>query len=251
MNVCTGKVAVITGAARGIGYAAATELAKCGFSVGLVDRLAQDLETAASAIKDAGGDVLVLDGDVADFNSTQELGAKILDRWGRVDVLVNNAGRSQPRDIIELTEDEWDETININLKGCFNWCKAVVPTMLEQQSGRIINMSSISAKSGGGRGGVSRFAYCAAKAGVLGLTRGLARDLAPHISVNAICPGAIETIMTAALIAERRSKMLENIPLNRIGTPEDIAQVIVFLATVSPNYMTGETLDIDGGMCIN
>ena len=248
----TTPVAVVTGAARGIGRATATALAHKGFNVALVDVREPELKDAAAAVTDAGGQALALQGDVSDFPATQRLAHAVLAIWGRVDVLVNNAGISQPKGLLEITEDEFDHTIAINLKGAFNWCKAVAPAMLAQRSGRIVSISSVSAHTGAGVAAVSKFAYCAAKAGILGLTRGLAKELAPHVTVNAICPGLIATDLTAGMIArEGADALLRSIPLARLGTPEDIAEVVVFLATVTPCFMTGEVLDVDGGQWVN
>jgi 3-oxoacyl-[acyl-carrier protein] reductase len=221
-------------------------------AVALVDLREPELAETAAAAARAGVETLALTGDIADFAATQRLGRQVLDTWGRVDVLVNNAGVSQPKGLLDITEEEWDRTIAINLKGAFNWCKAVAPTMLAQRAGRIVNMSSVSAHTGAGTAAVSKSAYCAAKAGILGLTRGLAKELAPHVTVNAICPGLIATDLTAAMIArEGTDTLVRSIPLARLGTPEDIAQVVVFLATVTPCFMTGEVIDVDGGQWVN
>jgi 3-oxoacyl-[acyl-carrier protein] reductase len=246
------RVAVVTGAARGIGRATAATLAKNGFSVALVDVRAPELHEAATVVRDAGTALLALEGDVTSFATTQRLAGDVLAAWGRVDVLVNNAGISQPKGLLDITEDEWDRTIDTHLKGAFNWCKAVAPTMLAQRAGRIINMSSVSAHTGAGTAAVSKSAYCAAKAGMLGLTRGLAKELAPHVTVNAICPGLIATDLTAGMIArEGAEALVRSIPLARLGTPDDIAQVVAFLATVTPCFLTGEVIDVDGGQWVN
>jgi 3-oxoacyl-[acyl-carrier protein] reductase len=244
--------AVVTGAARGIGRATATALAKRGFRVALVDVRGPELRETAALVRDAGAEALVLEGDVRSLATAERLAGDVLAAWARVDVLVNNAGISQPKGLLEITEEEWDRTIDIHLKGAFNWCRAVAPTMLAQRAGRIVNMSSVSAHTGAGTAAVSRSAYCAAKAGVLGLTRGLAKELAPHVTVNAICPGLIATDLTAAMIArEGAETLVRAIPLARLGTPEDVAQVVVFLATVTPCFLTGEVIDVDGGQWVN
>jgi 3-oxoacyl-[acyl-carrier protein] reductase len=246
------RVAVVTGAARGIGRATAAALAKNGFAVALVDVLAPQLRETAALVREAGMAALVLEGDVTSFTTTQRLGRELLTAWKRIDVLVNNAGISQPKGLLEISEEEWDRTIAVHLKGAFNWCKVVAPAMLGQRAGRIINMSSVSAHTGAGTAAVSKSAYCAAKAGILGLTRGLAKELAPHVTVNAICPGLIATDLTAGMIAREGAEALtRSIPLARLGTPEDIAQVVVFLATVTPCFMTGEVIDVDGGQWVN
>lgn len=245
------KAAVVTGAARGIGRASAVALAKRGFAIAMVDRLAADLETAAAEVAALGVAVLQLPGNVADYAATQQQGRTVLEAWGRIDVLVNNAGISQPKGLLEISEAEWDEVIAINLKGQFNWCKAVAPGMVAGNGGRIVNISSVSAHTGAGSTAVSRFSYCAAKAGVLGLTRGLAKELAPKVTVNAICPGAVVTALTSKLFTEHYDHIIGTIPLARLGQPEDIAEVVAFLATVTPNFMTGEVIDVDGGQWVN
>ena len=245
------SVAIVTGAARGIGRASALALGRKGFALALVDVRARELSDTAGAVRGLGVEALALEGDVSDFVRAQALGRQVLDAWGRVDVLVNNAGVSQPKGLLEITESEWDRTLAINLKGAFNWAKAVAPAMLAQGAGRIVNISSVSAHTGAGFGAVSQFAYCAAKAGLLGLTRGLAKELAPRVTVNAICPGLIETDLTAQMIASRGETIVGSIPLARLGTPEDIAEVVAFLATVTPCFMTGEVIDVDGGQWVN
>ena len=246
------RAAVVTGAARGIGRATAAALARHGFRVALVDVRGPELRETAALLREAGAEALVLEGDVRSLATAERLAGEVLAAWARVDVLVNNAGISQPKGLLEITEEEWDRTIDTHLKGTFNWCRAVAPTMLAQRAGRIVNMSSVSAHTGAGTAAVSRSAYCAAKAGVLGLTRGLAKELAPHVTVNAICPGLIATDLTAAMIArEGAETLVRAIPLARLGTPEDVAQVVVFLATVTPCFLTGEVIDVDGGQWVN
>jgi 3-oxoacyl-[acyl-carrier protein] reductase len=246
------RVAVVTGAGRGIGRATAAALARAGFAVALVDVREAEVTEAARAITRSGGDSLALVSDVANYRETQHHAHAVLAIWGRIDVLVNNAGISQPKGLLEISEEEWDLTVATNLKGAFNWCKAVAPVMLAQQAGRIVSISSVSAHTGAGTAAVSKFAYCAAKADILGLTRGLAKELAPCVTVNAICPGLIETDLTSGMIArEGAAALVKSIPLARLGTPADIAEVVVFLATHSPTFMTGEVLDVDGGQWVN
>lgn len=245
------KVAVVTGAAGGIGFASARGLAQKGFNVAIVDVGGSPLEAAEKTLRDEGHEVLALEGDVSRLDLVTENFNKVMERFGRVDVLVNNAGVSQPKTILEISEQEWDKTIGVNLKGVFNWCKVVAQVMVDQEGGRIINMSSISANTGGSPDAVSKLAYCASKAGVLGITRALAKELAPHVFVNAICPGAIRTNLTEALIQRRQDLITQAIPLKRIGSPEDIAVVVEFLATVEPCFITGEVIDVDGGQWVN
>lgn len=244
-------VAVITGAASGIGFASAMRLARKGFAVGLADIGGDALDRAVAEIAGINPQVMALAGDVSDFQGVERHVADILDRFGQIDVLVNNAGISQPKTILEISEAEWDRTIAVNLKGVFNWCRNVAPHMVAAGSGRIINMSSVSAGTGGAPSAVSKFAYSSSKAGVLGLTRALSKELAPHVMVNAICPGSIRTNLTERLIALNEDAIRQGIPLNRVGTPDDIAVVVEFLATMEPCYMTGEVLDVDGGQWVN
>ncbi len=244
-------VAVVTGGARGIGRAAALRLAQAGHHIAIADRLLDDLEICAGEIRALGVDCLALPGDVSDFGMVQAQGRQVLQRWGRIDVLVNNAGISQPKPLLEISEAEWDLTMAINLKGYFNWCKSVAQAMVDQRRGRIVNISSVNAHTGAGPNAISKVAYVVAKAGALGLTRALARELAPHVLVNAICPGAIETDLTRERFAPRREAIERGIPMGRMGTPQDVAEVILFLSTADPLFMTGEILDVDGGQWIN
>ena len=151
-----------------------------------------------------------------------------------------------PKGILEASEDEFDRTIAINLKSCFNYVQAVAPAMLARGGGRIASMSSVNALSGGVTSAVSRFAYAAAKAGILGMTRALAKELGPTIAVNAICPGVVKTELVSGMIQAREDEFRRGIALGRVGTPEDVAQVVLFLATAEPSFMTGQALVVDG-----
>ena len=247
----TEKVAIVTGGARGIGRGIALALARHGFALALADRLGAELDATVAELEALGVSATALRGDVADHAWVQRAAAGVRERWGRVDVLVNNAGISQPKGLLEISEAEWDLTLATNLTSQFSWCKACAPAMLAQGGGRIINISSVSANTGAGFSAVSRFAYCAAKAGVLGLTRGLAKELAPTVTVNAICPGAIETELTREMLATHAEAVTRSIPLGRFGTAADIGEVAAFLATVSPCFLTGEVIDVDGGQWVN
>lgn len=193
-----------------------------------------------------GRTALVYEADVASYSRAQEVVDEVVGQWGRVDFLLNNAGRSMPKGLLEISEEEWDRTLDINLKSCFNWCRAVVPLMQEQGKGRIANMSSLNAHTGGVTSAVSKFAYAAAKAGILGLTRALAKELGPTVHINAICPGVIETELGNSLTRARGAELAEGISLERLGTPQDVANVVAFLATAEPSFMTGQNLVIDG-----
>lgn len=245
------KTAIVTGGARGIGRAVGLALARQGFAVALVDVLEEALKETAREIAALGRDCVPLVADVSDYKAAHAHVDALAKRWGQINVLVNNAAVLQPKRILEITEAEWDLGMAVNLKGVFNWCQAVAPVMLAGDGGRIVNVSSVSAHTGPAPHAASRFAYSATKAGVLGLTRGLARELAPKIAVNAVCPGAILTDRTRDSFASHMERLAQTIPLARVGTPEDIATVIAFLATAEPFFMTGEVVDVDGGACIN
>lgn len=240
------RVAIVTGGAKGIGRGSALELASSGLDIVLVDLLDEELARTKGEIEAFGRRCLTFHADVADFAAAQRIAADIVDAWGRIDVLFNNAGKSSPKGLLEISEEEFDRTIDINLKSCFNWCRAVVPTMQARGAGRIINMSSINAHSGGVTSAVSKFAYAAAKAGILGLTRSLAKELGPAITVNALCPGLIKTETPNAVIREREADLVSGIVLQRCGTPQDIAQLVKFLAISEPMFITGQDFIIDG-----
>jgi 3-oxoacyl-[acyl-carrier protein] reductase len=241
------RLAVVTGGARGIGRACARTLAGAGYDIVLVDLLIPEMERTAGEIRDLGREVMTFEADVASFSRAQEVVADIKQRFGRIDFLLNNAGKAMPKGILEIAEDEFDRTIAINLKSCFNYIRAIAPVMLAQGGGRIASMSSINALSGGVTAAVSRFAYASAKAGILGMTRSLAKELGPTILVNAICPGLIETELGNAVTRSRGPQIAaSDIALRRLGKPDDIAQVVLFLATSQPCFITGQTFTIDG-----
>lgn len=240
------RTAIVTGGARGIGRACAHALADHGFDIALVDLLVPEMQRTAAEIASRGRRTMVFEADVSDFARAHEIAAAVQQGWGRIDFLLNNAGKSNPKGILEITEDEWDATIAINLKSCFNWCHAVAPLMLAQGGGRMANMSSLNAHTGGVTSAVSRFAYAAAKAGILGLTRALAKELGPSISVNAICPGVIETEVGNTLTRSRGPDLAKGIALGRLGTPQDVANLVAFLASSEPCFITGQDFIVDG-----
>jgi len=241
-----GRVAVVTGGARGIGRACAHALAEQGFDVALVDVLVPEMDRTAAEIRELGPRALTYEADVASFTRAHDVTADVVRSWGRIDFLLNNAGRSMPKGLLDLTEEEWDRTIAVNLKSGFNWCKAVAPVMLRQGTGRIVNMSSLNAYTGGVTSAVSKVAYAAAKAGLLGLTRALAKELGPSIAVNAICPGVIETEVGNSLTRARGPELTRGIALGRLGTPRDVALLVAFLATAEPSFITGQDFVVDG-----
>lgn len=241
------KVAIVTGGARGIGRGCALLLAERGCALVLVDLLAPEMASTRKEIEALGGPCLTFEADVSDFARAGEVAKAVLAEWGRIDILVNNAGRPMPKGILEIDEADWDRTIDINLKGCFNWSRAVARPMLDAGHGRIVSMSSLNAHSGGVTAAVSKFAYAAAKAGILGMTRALAKELGPHVHVNAVCPGLIKTELTKnALIAEREPELIRGVALNRVGSPRDVAEIVGFLALSEPCFITGQAITVDG-----
>ncbi|WP_163182840.1 3-oxoacyl-[acyl-carrier-protein] reductase [Neobacillus sedimentimangrovi] len=245
MNLA-GKIALVTGASRGIGREIALELARQGANVA-VNFSGSEAKAGevVDEIKSLGQDAFAIKCNVANSEEVAEMVKAVIDRFGRLDILVNNAGITRDNLLMRMKEEEWNDVININLKGVFLVTKAVTRQMMKQRSGRIINISSIVGVSGN----VGQANYVAAKAGVIGLTKTTAKELASrNITVNAIAPGFITTDMTDKLPEDVRSEMLKQIPLARLGEPKDIAKAAAFLASDDAAYITGQTIHIDGGM---
>jgi 3-oxoacyl-[acyl-carrier protein] reductase len=240
------KTAIVTGGARGIGRGCALELAKRGYDIALVDLLEPEMKRTQGEIEALGRKALTYQADVASFARAHEVAEDVARQWSRIDFLLNDAGASNAKGILEIKEEEFDRTIAVNLKSCFNYIHATVPHMLAGGGGRIVSMSSLNAFSGGVTSAVSKFSYAAAKAGILGMTRALAKELGPSIAINAICPGVIETELGNSLTKARGPELMKGIALGRLGTPQDVAQLVTFLATVEPNFITGQSFVIDG-----
>ncbi len=246
MGKLDGKTAIVTGASRGIGAEIAKYLAKEGARVAVNYSGSQSkAEEVVKAIEAAGGEAFAIQASVADSESVKEMIAATMERFGSIDILVNNAGITRDNLLMRMKESEWDDVINTNLKGVFLCTKAVTRQMMKQRAGRIINIASIVGVSGN----AGQANYVAAKAGVIGLTKTTAKELASrNINVNAIAPGFITTEMTEQLPEEVKTQMLTQIPLSKLGNPEDVAKAVVFLASEDSNYITGQTLHVDGGM---
>ena len=244
----TGKTALVTGASRGIGAAVARKLAENGAFVYVNYNGSQSrADEVVAAIKEAGGDAEAVKCDVADFNSCKEMIDKIIADKGRLDILVNNAGITRDDLLMKMSEEAFDAVISTNPKGCFNTIRHASRYFLKQRSGKIINMSSVS----GVAGNAGQANYSSAKAGVIGLTKSVAKELGSRgINCNAIAPGFIETEMTEAMTDKAKEATIAMIPFGRTGKTEDIAKAVLFLASDMSDYITGQILNVDGGMCI-
>ncbi len=243
-----GKVALITGASRGIGRAVAIKLAAEGAKVAI--NFAGNItkaEEVKNAVESSGGEAMLVQGDVSDFEKVNEIVKKVVDTWGRLDILINNAGITRDNLMLKMSESDFDSVIATNLKGVFNCTKAVTRLMMKQHGGRIVNMSSVV----GLMGNAGQANYAAAKAGVIGFTKSVAREFAPRgITVNAVAPGFIDTDMTDALPDKIKTDLTEKIPIGRIGKPEDIANAVMFFVADESGYITGQVICVDGGMAM-
>jgi 3-oxoacyl-[acyl-carrier protein] reductase len=241
-----GKAALVTGASRGIGREIALELARNGANVAVnFSGSEAKANEVVDEIKKIGKDAFAIKCDVSNTEEVATMVKETIDRFGKLDILVNNAGITRDNLLMRMKEDEWDDVININLKGVFLCTKAVTRQMMKQRNGRIINIASIV----GAMGNAGQANYVAAKAGIIGLTKTTAKELASrNITVNAIAPGFITTDMTDQLPEDVKAEMMKQIPLARLGEPKDIAKMTAFLASDDSSYITGQTLHINGGM---
>jgi 3-oxoacyl-[acyl-carrier protein] reductase len=239
------QVAIVTGAAKGIGKAIAVTFLREGAAVVIIDSDKERLEPFRGEIGKDYQKGLTIVCDITKSSDVKEMVARVHKKFGRVDILVNNAGIIRRGTIETVTEEDWDRVIEVNLKGTFNCCKAVVEIMKKQNYGKIVNVSSIAGKLGDI---TSAPGYGPSKAGVDALTKTLARQLAPHgINVNGVAPHAIETEMSAQWSEERRREIIASIPLGRLGKPEEVAEAVLFLASEEASFITGEILDVNGG----
>ncbi|WP_438432392.1 3-oxoacyl-[acyl-carrier-protein] reductase [Gorillibacterium sp. sgz500922] len=242
----SGKTALVTGASRGIGRAIAAALAEAGADVIVNYAGSEDAaRKTATLVEGFGRKALLIRADVSDAAQVETMVKQGLEEFGRIDILVNNAGITRDNLLMRMKEEEFDEVIATNLKGVFNCMKAVTRPMLKQKSGRIVNISSVVAAMGN----AGQANYVAAKAGVIGMTKSAARELASRsITVNAVAPGFIVTDMTDKLGSETKEALVAQIPLSRLGQPEDVAKTVCFLASDAASYITGQTIHVDGGM---
>lgn len=242
----TGKVALVTGGSRGIGRAIALTLAEHGADVAINyagnTAAAEEVKTA---IEGMGRKALLVQGSVADTDGVQAIVNQVVKELGRLDILINNAGITRDGLLMRMKEADWDAVLETNLKGVYNCSKAVMRTMMKQKSGRIVNMASVV----GEMGNAGQANYAAAKAGVIGFTKSLAKEVASRgITVNAVAPGFIATDMTSVLTDEQKAEMARTIPLGRAGQPQDVANAVLFLVSEEAAYITGQVLNVDGGM---
>jgi 3-oxoacyl-[acyl-carrier protein] reductase len=240
-----GKVALISGGSRGIGRQVGTTLAAAGARVILTARTAESAEQAAAEIRDGGGQAHGVAMDVSDDTAVEAIVKGLLGDYGTISILVNNAGVTRDSLLMRMKKDDWDFVVETNLGGIYRLCRACVPAMIRAREGRIVSVTSVVAQSGN----AGQANYAAAKAGAEGMTRSLARELASrNITVNCVSPGFIDTDMTRSLNDDARTKLLERVPLKRLGQPADVASAVLFLSLPESSYITGTTLKVNGGM---
>jgi len=241
-----GKCAIVTGAAKGIGKAVAIKLASLGANIVLNYRSSEDKAIELELeLKELGVEVLRVKGDISKMADVENLIKEAKDRFGIIDIMVNNAGITKDALLLRMKEEDFDSVIDVNLKGVFNCLKTITPIMVKQKHGKIINLASVV----GIVGNAGQVNYAASKAGVIGMTKSLAKEIGSRgITVNAVAPGFIETDMTESLGDKMKEEAKKGIPLRRLGTAADVAEVVAFLSSDSSNYITGQVINVDGGM---
>jgi len=239
------KVAIVTGSARGIGKAIARRLIQNGATIVICDLVMDEVLATAEELRSEGATVLPLQVNVTDMKSVESMVEEVLSKLGRIDILVNNAGITRDSLLVRMDEAQWDAVIAVNLKGTFNCTRCVAKTMMKQRSGKIVSIASVM----GLIGNVGQANYSASKAGVIGLTKSVAKELGRRgVNVNAVAPGFIASKMTESLPEAEKEKILEVIPLGCIGYPEDVANAVAFLVSDSARYITGQVIQVDGGL---
>lgn len=248
MLLLEGQIALVTGAGRagkGIGRSIALALAREGAKIAIADFVPEAADSVAAEVAAMGVESLAVYGSVADPRDVDKMVQSTVDKFGKIDILVNNAGITRDNLLLRMTDEEWDMVLDTNLKGVFNCTRAVAKQMIRQRSGRIVNMASVM----GMIGNAGQANYSASKGGVIALTKTTARELGSRgISVNAVAPGFIQTVMTEEMTEEAKANISERIPLKRLGTPEDVAEVVLFLCSPASSYITGQVIAVDGGM---
>ena len=239
------KVAIVTGGAQGIGQAIAHLLAKNGADVVIVDINQEKAHQCAREIESLGRKALAVQADISNFSEAQNFGKTVMDMFGKIDILVNNAGITRDGFFLKMKEEDWESVISVNLKSVFKCSKAVIRYMSKQRSGKVINIASVV----GQIGNVGQANYAASKAGIIGFTKTMAQEFgARGINVNAVAPGFIDTLMTRSLPETAKEWFLKNIPMGRMGTPEEVAEAVLFLATDASKYITGQVINVNGGL---
>ena len=239
------KIAVVTGAAQGIGKVIAMHLVQKGASLVLCDINLEMAKEAAREIEEAGGKCLALKSDVSNMQDAEKIIKDAVEHFGSLDILVNNAGITRDNVLIRMKEEQWDQVMAVNLKGTFNVTKAAIKVMMRKKSGKIVNIASIT----GLMGNAGQANYSASKAGVIGFTKSIAREYADRgITVNAVAPGFIETAMTDAIPEREREELIRQIPVKKLGTPEDVANAVYFLVSEEASYITGQVIGVNGGL---
>ena len=241
-----GRVALVTGASRGIGASIALSLAMAGAKVGVNYNTSREpAEKVVEKITESGGEALLVEGNVAEEASAKAVVEQVMERWSQIDILVNNAGINRDRLLLRMSLEDWDQVLDVNLRGAFLCSKFVMPQMIKRRRGRIVNISSVVGLSGN----PGQANYAAAKAGLIGFTKAVAREVASrNVTVNAVAPGFVTTGMVENLSEETQKQILGRIPMGRFGTAEDVAQAVLFLCGDGAGYITGQVLTIDGGL---
>ncbi len=240
-----GKVALITGGAQGIGKAIALLFAREGAAVVAADINLEKARQTCREVESLGGGALAVGGNVADAKQAEAMVQEAIQRFGRLDILVNNAGITRDQVLLRMKEEDWDLVMAVNLKGAFQCTKAALRFFLKQKSGKVVNIASVT----GQMGNAGQANYAASKAGLIGFTKSIAREYASrNIQVNAVAPGFIDTAMSQAIPQKGRELLVQQIPMERLGTPEDVAEAVLFLASGAADYITGQVLNVNGGM---